>query len=225
MKGQSHSNSMFCPQLLFMTHWHGVSTRKGAICICICIKKQTNKKTLQESTSVVDFPSRVFHCFSQCSCVCVRTCVRMSSSPHVSWWNHRFSLWGPLGSIQTGGIYMVFPLCSGHLLLKGTPINVVYLVKQEVGQSPCGFTEFVEGSRESTWWGFSQATVMTELCLHAVQSGNYLFAILLLILSTARGPFELAPPDILSYKIIFILWLGWRGLLDGYSLLKIPYCP
>lgn len=68
---------------------------------------------------------------------------------------------------QTGGVYTVFPHSSGHSVLKGTPINVKHLVKQQAGQFLVffffSFGKYVEGSE-----GVHIHTLV-KFCLYTVQ--------------------------------------------------------
>lgn len=94
--------------LNLMVPRHGASPRKDLNLVLYACKTKATGKHL-----CCGFPIEYFHCFSQRLCACV------SSSPYGRPAESRFSLWGPSGSVQTGGIYTVFPLC-GHLLLRGT---------------------------------------------------------------------------------------------------------
>lgn len=92
-----------------MVHRHRVSPRKDLnLVLYVCKTKATGKHLC------CGFPEyRVFPLL-QSAVVCVR--VLLSIWVLVE---SQFSLWGPSGSVKTGGIYVVFPLCR-HLLLRGT---------------------------------------------------------------------------------------------------------
>lgn len=65
--------------------------------------------------------------------------------------------------IQTGGVDTVFPRRSRCSLLKGTPVNIMHLVKQQAAQ----FLAFFDGARVLT---------LAERCFPTVPEG-YLLAI------------------------------------------------
>lgn len=144
------------------------------------------------------------------------TCFPLLASKLVSacmclplWWNHSLSVWvlqAPRRQVVFTGYFHSAP---GNCYWRGTPINVVPLVKQEVGQFPMVLLLAWREGRESTVCGFSQAKGMMEPCLYTRE--DHLLAIFTLY--TAPG----------TFKLVTLKWLILvSARTHGYVLEKIP---
>lgn len=124
-------------------------------------------KNPQEFKSVVDFPPRVFHCFSRCSYVC--TCLPLGMCAGIP----VFRCGVLRGSTQTAE--WCFHTAPRHLLQKGTPLNGIHLLIEEVAH-PLWFYWVWGRGGESTFWGFLTSNRSDgRLFFYIIQSQDNLF--------------------------------------------------